>query len=190
MNIESLLTAEFSNLPEIVRAHARARPDAIAVADPETRLTWAEFDSLADRIASRLQREGVGPGGSAALAGFNSAYHVAAWLGVLRTGAVAGLITYSATGEQMAAMIADTGARHLFLDAGAAASLEGFDIGDVERIAMDGSDAGTSLLEWMDPEGCAPDVVDIRPESSFNIIYSSGTTGVLKGIVHSHSMRW
>jgi len=190
MNIESLLTAEFSNLPEIVRAHARARPDAIAVADPETRLTWAEFDSLADRIASRLQREGVGPGGSAALAGFNSAYHVAAWLGVLRTGAVAGLITYSATGEQMAAMIADTGARHLFLDAGAAASLEGFDIGDVERIAMDGSDAGTSLLEWMDPEGCAPDVVDIRPESSFNIIYSSGTTGVPKGIVHSHSMRW
>lgn len=190
MKLEQLLTAEFATIPDLVRAHAAARPDAIAVADPDTRLSWAEFDSLGDRIASRLQREGVGPGGAVALAGFNSAHHVAVWLGVLRTGAVAGLITYSATGEQMAAMIADTGARHLFLDAGAAATLEGFDLGNVQRIAMDGSDAGEPLLQWMDPEGSTPEPVEIKPESGFNIIYSSGTTGIPKGIVHSHAMRW
>ena len=78
MNLDALLSAEFSNLPEIVRCHAVMRPDAIAVADPEVRLTWAEFDMLGDRIAARLQREGVGPGRGVALAGFNSAHHVAA----------------------------------------------------------------------------------------------------------------
>lgn len=190
MTLDELLSADFATIPDLVRAHAAARPDAIAVADPDTRLSWAEFDRMGDRIAARLQREGVGPGGAVALAGFNSAHHVAVWLGVLRTGAVAGLITYSATGEQMAAMIADTGARHLFLDAGAAATLEGFDLGDVERIAMDGSDAGEPLLEWMDPQGSIPKPVEIKPESGFNIIYSSGTTGIPKGIVHSHAMRW
>ena len=190
MTSAELLAADFSAIPDIVRAHAAERPDAIAVADPETRYSWAEFDALADRIASRLQREGVGPGGAVALAGFNSAPHVAAWLGVLRTGAIVGLITYSATGEQMAAMIADTGGKHLFLDAGAAASLEGFDLGGVHRIAMDESDAGEPLSAWMDPPGSKPDPVTIAPESGFNIIYSSGTTGVPKGIVHSHAMRW
>lgn len=190
MKLEQLLTADFATIPDLVRAHAAARPDAIAVADPDTRLNWAEFDRLGDRIASRLQREGIGPGSAVALAGYNSAWHVAIWLGVLRTGAVAGLITVSATGEQMAAMIADTGARHLFLDAGAAATLKGFDLGNIRRIGMDGSDAGEPLREWMDPEGSAPKPVEIKPESGFNIIYSSGTTGIPKGIVHSHAMRW
>src|SRR5262249_16637417 len=158
-----------------VRAHAAERPDDIAVADPSTRYSWAEFDALADRIAARLQREGVGPGGAVALAGFNSAPHVAVWLGVLRTGAIAGRVTYSATGEQMAAMIADTGGKHLFLDSGAAASLDGFELGGVTRIAMDESDAGEPLSAWMDPPGSQPQPVAIAPESGFNIIYSSGT---------------
>ena len=190
MTLEQLLSAEFATIPDLVRAHATERPDAIAVADPDTRLSWAEFDRLGDRIASRLQREGIGPGSTVALAGYNSAWHVAIWLGVLRTGAVAGLITVSATGEQMAAMIADTGTKHLFLDASAAATLKGFDLGNIQRIAMDGSDAGEPLREWMDPEGSAPKPVEIMPESGFNIIYSSGTTGIPKGIVHSHAMRW
>ena len=38
--------------------------------------------------------------------------------------------------------------------------------------------------------GRAPRPVEIRPESPFNIIYSSGTTGTPKGIVQPHGMRW
>jgi acyl-CoA synthetase (AMP-forming)/AMP-acid ligase II len=186
----TLLAGDFATLPDLVAAHARERPDAIAVADPDTRLSWAELDEQASRIAARLQADGVGEGASTAIAGLNSAAQVAVIIGTLRAGAVAGLVTNSATGEQMAAMIRDTGAAHLFLDAKAAEDLAGHDIGTVQLIAMDGAGHGEALSHWMAPAGTKPAPVAITPETRFNIIYSSGTTGTPKGIVHDHKMRW
>src|SRR3546814_2276694 len=52
----------------------------------------------------------------------------------------------------MAAMIVDSGARHLFLDAPAAAHIEGQAVTAGARIAMDGSDAGAPLSDWMRSE--------------------------------------
>jgi acyl-CoA synthetase (AMP-forming)/AMP-acid ligase II len=191
MNISAqLLESEFATLPDLVRAHAAERPDAPAVADPDGRISWAELDSLADRIAAKLQSEGVGPGSSTAIAGLNSVAQVAVFIGTLRAGAIAGLITNSATGAQMAAMILDSGAQHLFLDHAAALSLAGHEYGQPVPIAMDESDAGEPLSRWMAPSGSQPQAITITPDAGFNIIYSSGTTGTPKGIVHAHKMRW
>jgi long-chain acyl-CoA synthetase len=185
-----MLDGDFATLPDLVRAHAAERPDAVAAADPERRLTWSELDQLTDRIAARLQQDGFAKGDRTAIAGLNSVEQMAVILGTLRAGGVAGLVTNSATGEQMAAMIADTGARHLFLDHAAKTSLEGQVITASDLIAMDGSDAGTPLDAWLSLAGAKPTPVDILPEDGFNIIYSSGTTGTPKGIIHSHAMRW
>lgn len=122
---ETLLASDFATLSALVKAFAQERPDHPAVADPDGRMSWKQLDNLADRIAARLQQDGVGPGAATAIAGLNSVPQVAVLIGTLRAGAIAGLITNTATGEQMAAMIVDSGARHLFLDEKAAESLAG-----------------------------------------------------------------
>jgi long-chain acyl-CoA synthetase len=190
MTGKTLPDPDFAALPDLIRSHGNTRPEAMAVADPDGRVNWQTLNQLADRTGARLLREGVQRGDRVALAGYNSVAHVAAWLAILRIGGVAALITNTATGAQMAAMIVDSGARHLFLDAGAAASLADQSYGSLSHIAMDDSDAGVPLSDWMDPVGAVPVPIAIAPSDGFNIIYSSGTTGNPKGIVHSHAMRW
>ncbi len=185
-----LLASDFATLPDLIHAHAVARPDAPAVSDQDGRISWAELDQLADRISARLQAEGIGVESKTAIAGLNSVAQVAIFIGTLRAGATAGLITSTATGEQMAAMIADSGAQHLFLDKKAAESLLGQKYGTPHPIAMDDSSAGEPLSDWIPPAGAKPAPVAITPDTGFNIIYSSGTTGTPKGIVHAHKMRW
>ena len=175
-----LLAAEFSDHSELFRAHAAEQPDKIAVADEEGRISWGALDALVDRIAARLQAEGVGRGDAVAIVGTNSIAYGAVFLAAIRTGAAAAPLTTSATPEALTAMLADSGAKHLFADPGIDMAIPP----GVERISLH------DLGAWLPPEGARPQPVTVAPEDPFNIIYSSGTTGTPKGIVQSHQMRW
>jgi long-chain acyl-CoA synthetase len=179
---------DYRPIPDLIRDHARARPDRAALVQGTTTLTYAELDGLMDRIAATLQRDGLREGDVVAICGHATPLYAAVFLGALRAGITVAPLAPSVTPESFAGMLSDAGARHLFLDAAALDAL-----GATPRehcIALDDVAPGTPLQDWLLPAGSVPEAARIAPEAAFNIIYSSGTTGAPKGIVQSHGMRW
>jgi len=194
-----MLATGFATLPDLVRAHALERGDRTAVADAQGSIDYRTLDAMMDRLAAALQRDGVAPGTAVAIVAAPTTEYAAIFLGAVRAGCVATPIAPSATPAAIAAMIADSGAPIVFLDAENARALKGQQL--VARVVLFPREGGgpgwapafageQSFDAWLAPDGAKPTPVTIAPEDPFNIIYSSGTTGTPKGIVQSHAMRW
>ena len=181
--IADLLAQPFGTLPDLIRRHGGERPDKLALADGDAQLSYAELDRLMDRAAVALRRDGTAERQAVAIVSYPSVAQSVVFLAALRAGAVAAPIQPSATPQQIAGIVADSGAALVFLDAANAQALAGETL--AAKVVM-----LEALDDWLAPEGAVPDPVEIAPDDGFNIIYSSGTTGVPKGIVQSHKMRW
>lgn len=196
------LETAFATLPDLIRRHARAAPQHVALVEGERQLDYAALDALMDRVACALQRSSIGPGHCVAICAAASIEYVAVFLGTLRAGAAVAPLPASTTTAALRAMLDDAEPRLLFLDQAAAETLDAPSVEVAStgaapctsRISLDEPRAGGAFQTWLADAGPAPgripEPVAIDPQAPFNIIYSSGTTGAPKGIVQSHAMRW
>ena len=187
----------YRTLSDLVREHARARPDRAALVQGAEVLSYAALDTLMDRVAVALQRDGLRPGDAIAICAIATPRYAAVFLGALRAGVAVAPLAPSVTPHSFASMRGDAQARWLFADEAALAALAGTGSGsssESDCISLDGIAPGRAFDVWLGDEeaplGTRPTPVDVAPEAPFNIIYSSGTTGSPKGIVQSHGMRW
>ncbi|WDD94211.1 amino acid adenylation domain-containing protein [Burkholderia sp. FERM BP-3421] len=165
-------------LARFARAAAEA-PQRAAVVDADASLSFAALDAWSDRLAHALRRRGAGPEQAVALRFERTTRFVAAWLGVLKSGAYAVPLDPAAPPERLAAALDACGARWLLvegagLDAAAAAAL---------------GDAATPLD--VDALGGEPAPAEARlpaplPGQAAYLIFTSGSTGTPKGVVIDH----
>jgi acyl-CoA synthetase (AMP-forming)/AMP-acid ligase II len=202
--MKDLLQHEFGQITGLIAQHAIDQPERPALIDAGRTINYAALDSLMNRVACALQRDGVRPGEAIAICAASSIEYAAVFLGALRAGVVVAPLAPGSTPASLAQMAGDAQARLLFTDAfaapavgpysppgpGTASSDAGFSMARVIRIALDGSGVGVALNAWLAPAESVPAAAEIAPTAAFNIIYSSGTTGEPKGIVQSHGMRW
>lgn len=178
------LAEPFGSFPDILMEWSRIKGDDCALRDDRREVYWAELVGLVERLAARLVETGLTRGQSVAILGTSCVEYALVFLAAVRAGGVAAPLTTSASPQQLAGMAADSGAQHLFIDAAKAAELGPDFMAGMIRVPLE------SIDQWMAPPGArAPQFVP-QPGDPFNIIYSSGTTGIPKGIVHSHAMRW
>ena len=182
---------DFGTFQDLFALQAATYADATAIVCEDREITYRDLDILADRIAAGLQRDGVRPGNVVAICAASSIEYVAVFIGALRTGAAISPLSPAATPAQLQAMLADSGAAHLFTDAAASRELNTVaSTIAARRVALKPGAAGAALAGWLPSADARVDPVMIEPEWPFNVIYSSGTTGTPKGIVQPYAMRW
>lgn len=185
----------FLPVPQMIRQTAATEPEKIAIYDGERSIRWDALSRRVNRIANRLIAVGVEPGDMVAGLSENSADYVMLYLGVLAAGACMVPLSGMASGDSLRLMIDDCESRWLFVSSRnreLAEPLRGAmkNVSAERMIGLDFADSGwQGFDDWLaDAPETAPSV-DITPDHPFNVIYSSGTTGTPKGIVHDHRMR-
>ncbi len=176
-------------MTDIWALHGRWRGSHPAVLSRDGALTWRALISRTNQVANGLAALGLKPGDRAAVLMGNSASTVEVLIGLMRAGVAAVPMNPGVTDDSIAAMMADAGVRALFLSEEHAARRLPLDQLASGGLIVRGGGAGQDYAAWRDAQSDADPGIRIEPDRICNIIYSSGTTGLPKGIVHTHAQR-
>ena len=171
-------------IPALAAAAADRVPDRVAVTVDGEPVTHAELDDAAARVAAWLAGR-VHAGDRVLLAARSSLGFVRCYLGALRAGAVVVLANPACTAAELGHLAADSGAALAFADREPARLLAGLGlwgaasplIVDVGEQPDDASPAHGS--------GSVPRSMP-RPQDTAVLAYTSGTTGIPKGVPLTH----
>jgi len=177
------------SLPEFVLEGAADRGDEAAFVDADTgrEVTFAELPAKVDALAAGLAGRGFGKGDVFAIYAPNVPEYPVAFHGVTSVGGVVTTVNPLYTVEELTRQLDDTDARFLLtVPPFAEKAAEAADATAVEEVFVLGdSDVGTPFPALFDA-GADPPEVDVAPDDLAVLPYSSGTTGLPKGVELTH----
>jgi acyl-CoA synthetase (AMP-forming)/AMP-acid ligase II len=179
---------ESRTLAEALRHQARRRPAETALVFGGRVTRYGELDRRADQVAHGLAGLGIHRGDRVGYLGKNSDLYFELLFGAARAGAVLVPVNWRLAAPEIAAILSDAGVTTLFLGRGfgAAAENPGMPAG-LRCVSMDGAGGRwPEFAPWRDAQPATEPGVPVEAESTVLQMYTSGTTGLPKGVELSH----
>lgn len=171
---------------QTIAYYAAQQPGHTAIIDADEAVSYAELDTRSSRVANALAQLGVGSGVRVAYLGHEYASYWEVHYGAAKAGAVLVPINWRLTGPEVAHILEDSEARVLFIDAdhplvGTTTATE--ILVDRRGAAPEGA---TVYASWRDRSPATAPSDLATPQTPLAQLYTSGTTGLPKGVVLPH----
>jgi amino acid adenylation domain-containing protein len=170
-----------AGIPDLFEAQVRQQPGAVALEQPDERLTYRQLEARANKLAHRLRELGAGPHSLCGICLPRSSDMVVAILAVLKAGAAYLPLDPASPVDRLNAMLTDAPVTVLLTHKSVAVTLAArLPALDVSTVLLD---SGAPLI------ACQPEVPPARAplaDELAYVVYTSGSTGKPKGVMIEH----
>jgi long-chain acyl-CoA synthetase len=179
---------DFQTLNDILPFQVENKPDAIACSAAERTLTFRELDQHVNRIGNALRDMGIKPGERVACLTRHHTECLMLSLAACKIGAVCMPVNWRLAAPEIEYIVNNGDARFFMVDAAFLPIVQQAKLTGVDRMVCTekSSDGMPGFAEWYADADANLSALESTPDSAALQLYSSGTTGLPKGVVLSH----